>query len=132
LNTARKIFLALFIISTLGVLVLFVGLPMTANIAPSTALPAMTENPNIEPTASPGNPGVEPSPQNTKMGTAALIGSILTSITSLIGFITTTVITWRKEKREASLAEVERKRLETELERSQFELERLKKRKTKK
>lgn len=113
-------------ISTLAVLVLFVGLQTTANIQPSTPAPAMTENPDfVEPTASPGDPQVEPSPQNTKMGAAALIGSIITSITSLIGFITTTVITWRKEKREASLAEVERKKLEAELERSQFELERL-------
>jgi hypothetical protein len=42
------------------------------------------------------------------------------------------VITWRREKREASLADVQRKKLETELEKSKLELERLKKSRTKK
>ena len=66
------------------------------------------------------------------MGVTALIGSVITSVTSLIGFVTTTVIAWRKEKRETSLADVKRKKLETELEKSRLELERLKKSRAKK
>ena len=60
------------------------------------------------------------------------MGSLITSVTSLIGFITTTVITWRKEKREAALADMQRSKLETELEKSRLELEELKKSKVKK
>ena len=123
MNTARKVFLALFALSTLGMLVLFLSLQ------PSIGLPtpSLTQDPSVVPTPSPNNPGVDPSSQNANdMGVTALIGSVITSVTSLVGFITTTVITWRKEKREASLADVERKKLETELEKSRLELEKLK------
>lgn len=135
MNTARKIFLALFIISTLAVFALFVNLSLSADFPahPTTQVPAVTQNPDtVVPTASPGNPEGEPSSQNTKMGVTALIGSIITSVTSLLGFVTTTMITWRKEKREASLSNVELKKLETELEKSKLELERLKRSRAKK
>lgn len=119
----------MFALSTLGVLVLSVNL-ISSNNFPSSAL---TEGPGIQPTAAPNLPGVDPSSQSSeKMGYTALIGTVLTSITSLVGFVTTTVITWRKEKREATLADVERQKLETELEKSRLELEGLKKSKTKK
>jgi hypothetical protein len=139
LNTARNIFLVLFIISTLGVLVLFVqfsanSLPPEVTPTPPPTQPlAVTQNPDtVEPTAFPIDPETEPSSQNTKMGAAALIGSLITSVTSLIGFVTTTVITWRKEKRETSLSNMELKKLEAELEKSRLELERLKKSRAKK
>ena len=128
MSTTRKIFLILFALSTLGALLLSMNLMTSFTNAPS-----VTEEPGIVPTAAPGHPEVDPSSQNSeKMGYTALIGTVLTSITSLIGFVTTTVIAWRKEKREATLADVERKKLETELEKSKLELERLKKSKTKK
>ncbi len=89
--------------------------------------PSSTQDPGIVPAPSPNNPETDPSSQSSKSTAfAALIGSVITSVTSLVGFVTTTMITWRKEKREASLADMERKRLETELERSRLELERLK------
>jgi H+/gluconate symporter-like permease len=122
------------VFSTLGVFVLFVNLQTLANTSPplTSQTPVGTQNPNISPTDSPSTPEVDPSSQNTKdMGLTALVGSVITSITSLIGFVTTTVITWRKEKREASLTDVERKKLETELEKTKLELERLKKSKPK-
>jgi hypothetical protein len=52
--------------------------------------------------------------------------ALLTSVTSLVGFVITTAITWRKEKRDASLADVERRKLEIELEKSRIELEEMK------
>ncbi len=108
--------------------------PIIAQTPLPTKTSVVTQNPDtVEPTTSPNNPEVEPSSQGSKdIGFTALIGSIITSVTSLVGFVTTTVITWRKEKREASLADIERKKLETELEKSRFELERLKKSKTRK
>jgi hypothetical protein len=89
----------------------------------------VTQEPGIVPTPSAGHPGIlDPSSQNSRsLSTITLVGSMIASVTSLIGFVTTTIITWRKEKREASLADVQRKKLETELEKSQIELEELKK-----
>ena len=87
-------------------------------------VPAPTEDPNAPDVP---EPPPDPSAQtNERVGATALIGSLVTSITSLVGFVTTTAITWRKEKREAALADVERKKLETELEKSRLELEQLK------
>jgi len=105
----------------------------TTQTPPPTKTPPITQDPDTEPTVTPNNPEVGPASQDPKdIGVTALIGSIITSVTSLVGFITTTVITWRREKREASLAEVQRKKLETELEKSRLELEELKKSKVKK
>jgi hypothetical protein len=129
LSTIRRIFLIVFALSTLGVLALSMNLMAIAN-APS---PALTESSGDDPTSIPEHPEIDPSSQNSeRMGYTALIGTLLTSITSLVGFVTTTVITWRKEKREATLAEVQRQKLETELEKSKLELERLKRNKPKK
>lgn len=46
------------------------------------------------------------------------IASLVTSCTTLIGFIVTTIITWRKERRESDHASIE-------LEKKQLELEKL-------
>jgi H+/gluconate symporter-like permease len=94
----------------------------------SLAASATTQEPGVAPTQPAGHPGsFDPSWQNTRnLNTVTLVGSMIASVTSLIGFITTTIITWRKEKREASLADVQRKKLETELEKSKLELEELK------
>lgn len=108
---------------------------LVVSLAVSAAPPAATtQEPGAEPTPSIGQPGfVDPSSQNSRnLNTATLVGSMVASVTSLIGFVTTTVITWRKEKREASLADVQRMKLETELEKSKLELEELKKSKGKK
>jgi H+/gluconate symporter-like permease len=124
LKTTRKVFLALFILSTLGALVLFVFSSSLMFLSASA-----TQEPGVAPTPSTGDPGtVEPAPQNSvDLGFTALMGSIITSVTSLVGFIVTTAVTWRKEKREASLADVERRKLEVELEKSRLELEEMKK-----
>ena len=114
----------MFILSTLGALALFVFLPYL--MSPSASA---TQEPGVVPTAETGDPStVAPAPQTSvDFGFTALVGSVITSVTSLVGFIITTAITWRKEKREASLADVERRKLEVELEKSKLELEEMKK-----
>lgn len=117
-----RFFLIVFLLSSVSGF-MFLTLKMSAGgFAPAT------EVPGAEPGPLPGDSGeVEPSPQGSRDASSiALAGSIITSVTSLVGFVTTTIITWRKEKRDASLADVERKKLETELEKSRLELEELK------
>jgi hypothetical protein len=127
MSILRRIFLALFIISTLVVWGLALNLSSNASINP-----APTSDPSDTPltpeTIHPGNEPTAPAAQNS----GALIGSVIASATSLIGFIMTTMISWRKEKRDAALADVQYKKLETELEKSRLELEKLKKSSSKK
>lgn len=52
--------------------------------------------------------------------------SLLASITSLIGFASTTYLQWREEQREAREAALEQKRTELEIEKLSLELERIK------
>jgi H+/gluconate symporter-like permease len=125
MSILRKIFLALFIISTLVVWGLALDLNRSASINPSPTgessdAPSTPETiqPGTEPTAP-----AAPAAQNS----GALIGSVIASATTLIGFIVTTMISWRKEKRDAALADVQYRKLETELEKSRLELEKLKK-----
>lgn len=122
----RNLFLAIFVASTLA-LVLFISASRNfASATDPTDLPGV-ETPEVVGTAEPGSNSESSHEPSGSMNVSAVIGSIITSVTSLIGFITTTVITWRKEKREASLADMEKRRLETELEKSRLELEELKK-----
>ena len=112
----RNIFLALFLVSTFVLILLTVSGPMVGNVFSEI-------NSSLG-----GNPSSVEGPSKTSegMGFTVAIGSVITSVTSLVGFIVTTVITWRKEKREASLADVERRKLEIELEKSRLELEEMK------
>ncbi len=131
-QTLRNLFLVLFVVSTLA-LVLF---SRAGGEAPSATEPTLVPGvgtPEVIATAQPGNTsGSGTTAPSGNVNSSAVIGSVITSITSLIGFITTTVITWRKEKRESSLADMERRKLETELEKSRLELEELKKKSEKK
>ncbi len=65
---------------------------------------------------------------STLMNTAVVVSmvSLLTSITSLIGFLSTTVLAWRKDKRESASAELEIKKKELELEKLKIELSKTK------
>jgi H+/gluconate symporter-like permease len=122
MNILRKIFLALFIISTLVVLGLALNLNRGASINPSSTNEP-SDTPGTPETIHPGTEPTAPAAQNS----GALIGSVIASATTLIGFIVTTLISWRKEKRESALADMQYKKLETELEKSRLELEKLKK-----
>ena len=51
------------------------------------------------------------------------IASLITAIVSLAGLVSSTVLNWREEKREAEKAERERQRHELEMEKMRRELE---------
>ena len=52
--------------------------------------------------------------------------SLLTSLASLVGLVSTTVLGWRKERREAREAELERQRRALELEKLELEIDKMK------
>jgi len=139
MNILKRIFLVLFVISSLVVWVLALNLTRGTSSNPTpTSNPSVTSTPTPagDPSDTPGTPetiqpGTEPSAPAAQ-NAGALIGSVIASATSLIGFAVTTLISWRKEKREASLADMQYKKLETELEKSRLELENLKKASSKK
>ncbi len=55
-----------------------------------------------------------------------VISTAVTSIVSLLGFISTTILEWRREKREDKSAELERQRQQIELEKMRIELDKMK------
>jgi hypothetical protein len=71
---------------------------------------------------------VTPPPSNNTLeftaGGLALATSCLTSLTSLVGFVFTTVVGVRRERREVRSADLDRQIRELELERQRLELER--------
>jgi predicted membrane protein len=99
LDTLRMIFLVLFILATLVVsgLVLLLRNSFGHELAEPN-LPVLT-----------------------------MVGSAATSIIALLGFIVTTVLSLRREKRETREFELALKQKEIELERARLELEQLKK-----
>ena len=60
------------------------------------------------------------------LGVLTAVGSCITSVATFAGFISTTVLAWRQEQREAQKSELEARRQEIELEKSKLELENLK------
>lgn len=107
-SKARRVFLVLFVVSaalTLALLFLF-------GIFPARTGPGTT-------------PSTTP-PETQSVGAwIATLGSLLTSVVTLVGFVSTTILAWRKEAREAAVADLERKRKELELEKEKLELEKL-------
>jgi hypothetical protein len=98
----RRTFLILFLLSTVCVL-FFLGFSMSTGVL--------------------GGSGTD------FLGIGALIAtatSCLGSVATFIGLISTTILAWRKEKRETRKAELESRRQEIELERTRLELEKLK------
>jgi hypothetical protein len=101
LDLLRTIFLIIFILATLVVsgMALFLG----ANL--STDIPSEGVNPNV----------------------ITIVGSAATSIIALLGFVVTTALSLRREKRETREFELALKQKELELERARLELEQIKK-----
>jgi hypothetical protein len=122
MNILKSIFLGLFILSSIVILVLALTLNQAVSASPSPTT-SPSDTPQTPETIIPGTE----TPVPTAQISGALIGSVIASATSLIGFVVTTLIAWRKEKRDSALADVEYRKLETELEKSRLELEKLKK-----
>ena len=76
----------------------------------------------IDPTPPLPPPSQAPSVSVPDTAIIVSVVSLLTSITSLVGFFSTTVLAWRKEKRETLSAELEIKKKELELEKLRVEL----------
>ncbi len=110
-----RIFLILFALSAIVLLVLWFSGPVVGDV--------FTE---VRESLDPNSTQPTPVPSTSRQEFFTVVGMAVTSVTSLVGFIITTVIGWRKEKREAALADVERRKLEVDLEKSRLELEKLK------
>jgi hypothetical protein len=104
---ARNIFLALFLLSTGVVIVLAI---FTTQMTLNTAAPPVDANPDLV----------------TIGGLVAIVSSCITSMVTFVGFVSTTMLAWRKEAREKEDREMERKRKEIELEKARLELEKTK------
>jgi amino acid transporter len=125
LKKKRKIFAWLF----LGSILVFIASGILFTWAPKSGMPQRPLSktyraPQGGKTArlSPPQPLAEgPSKSAPGMGVVSIV-SLLTSIASLIGLCSTTVLAWRKEKREGLTAELEIKKRELELEKLRAEL----------
>jgi hypothetical protein len=104
---ARKIFLALFLLSTSAALVMAsIGASKFNTLA---------------------GPSIDITPEALTIGGfVAIVSSCITSLVTLVGFLSTTILAWRKEAREKEDRELERKRKELELEKARLELEKIK------
>jgi hypothetical protein len=113
LATIRNIFLGVFILATL---VTFVYVYREASVVK-----------NPRPTTPEVTPGSNMVIQLELDKVVPVAASIVTSLTTLLGFILTSIMTLRKEKREARNSDLELKQKEVELKRALLELENLKK-----
>ncbi|OGO35487.1 MAG: hypothetical protein A2W35_21240 [Chloroflexi bacterium RBG_16_57_11] len=104
---ARNIFLALFLLSISVVIVMVIfgpSLRLTASDPPIDANPDLL----------------------TIGGLVAIVSSCITSMVTFVGFVSTTILAWRKEAREKEDRELERKHKEIELEKARLDLEKTK------
>lgn len=104
---ARNIFLALFLLSTSVVIVLAI---IGASMSLTEADPSINGNGDVLAIG----------------GLVAIISSCITSMVTFVGFVSTTILAWRKEAREKEDRDLERKRREIELEKQRLELEKMK------
>ena len=104
---ARNIFLALFLLSTAVAIVLAIFIP---SLSLSASDPSIDGNQDLILTGS----------------VVAIVSSCITSMVTLVGFVSTTLLAWRKEAREKEDRELERKRKEIELEKARLDLEKMK------
>ena len=141
----QKFLLTTFFVSVallvLSVLLLHsVGLSSAVNTNTNTVIPNKNSPTPIDSPA-PGNtantsanantnthPAFPSEQKNTDRYVLVIIGTIsfLTSLTSLFGFISTTVLAWRKEKRDVEAVRIENEKKELELLKLKMELDKLK------
>jgi hypothetical protein len=115
LKSKRRIFGWVFVVS---ILVFFTSSMVW------TLLQTSTPKNNAPIQGFPPTPPSSQAPRSSAPDTAVIVSvvSLLTSVTSLVGFFSTTVLAWRKERREAVTAELEIKKKELELEKLKIEL----------
>jgi uncharacterized membrane protein YfcA len=138
LKKKRKIFGWVFALSTL----VFFASNMVFTLSPMEPLPEPSPPINHGPTSGGGgtgggggsgggggnqppdnNPPFQPTNSNgIDTAVAVSLVSLLTSLTSLIGFFSTTLLAWRKEKRETIAAGIELQKKELELEKLRMEV----------
>ena len=92
---------------------------LIASTLPWFALPTPTSQP---PTPSPSPPPPR-LPDTISLAMLISVASLLTSLASLGGFFFTTLVAWRKERREQKHADVELEKKKLEVEKLRIELE---------
>jgi hypothetical protein len=105
-SKARNIFLVLFLLST--------GVALVLTIFNSSLI-----------IKGPGVSGDVRPDAMTIGGLVAIVSSCVTSMVAFLGFVSTTVLAWRKEAREKEDRELEKRQKEIELEKARFELEKM-------
>lgn len=100
--------------------------PTAAATSSPTIIPTATQtlpSPTVIPTltALPSTGGGEPAADNPAF--SIITGPLFTALLGLLGFFSTTVLQWRKEARDARIADLERRQLELEYEKKKRELE---------
>ena len=98
---ARRVFLVLFLLSTFMLLLLGLLLPFNYSEPPDDPYAPRGEALIIE---------------------IAAVTSCLTSVTTFIGFVSTTLLAWRKDKREETALEQQRRLQEIQIEKAELEL----------
>jgi hypothetical protein len=123
----------LLVLSLLGLLVsiALLAFPQHAPAAPTPTPTRGLTSPTPTSTPGPGRPTPTPTaiplpaPAGGVGGAGVLtLVSLITSVTSLLGLVSTTVLGWRRESRESKAAELDRQRQELEIEKLRLELER--------
>ena len=102
-----------------------------ANTSANNVFPTPTVTPVNVPVNNTPNSSVNSNsnaPTDNSSYSLIVIGTIsfLTSLTSLLGFISTTVLAWRKEKRDVHAIRLENEKKELELIKLKIELEKIK------
>jgi len=102
----RNLFLVLFLLSTGVALVLAIFGTSLILTTPGMSGDASTDALNLT-------------------GAVAIVTSCVTSLVTFVGFVSTTILAWRKEAREKEDRELEKRRKEIELEKARLELEKM-------
>lgn len=124
LKKKRRIFGWIFLAS----ICVFFASNMVWTIAPMrpklNQWPPLTKSVPIDPKPTPQPPPPLPEANAHGLDTAVIVSfiSLLTSLTSLVGFLSTTVLSWKKEKREALASDLEIRKKELEVEKLRLEL----------
>ena len=117
LKKKKKIFGLVFLASICVLAAINIQWPML-----SVESPPKTIGDSIDPNQPPMPPPKAANGHGLSVAVVVSVISLLTSLTSLIGFFSATILAWRKEKREALSTELEIAKKELEIEKLRKEL----------